>query len=122
GVLVKDNHLAVLERAGLSLAQALAQARLRIPHPCKIEVEVESPAQARLALEAGADLLLLDNMSAEAMAEVVRFARGRALTEASGNMSLERVAAVAAAGVDFISVGALTHSAPALDISLDFEA
>jgi nicotinate-nucleotide pyrophosphorylase (carboxylating) len=83
---------------------------------------VESVAQAREALEAGADVLLLDNMSTAAMAEAVALCRGRALTEASGNISLARVAEVAASGVDFISVGALTHSAPALDLSLDFVA
>lgn len=126
GVLVKDNHLALLARRELPLAQAIAQGRARLPHLCKIEVEVESVAEARTALEAGADVLLLDNMTDAAMAEAVRLAAqissGRAVTEASGNMTLERVAAVAATGVDLISVGALTHSAPALDISLDFEA
>jgi len=122
GVLVKDNHLAVLARAGVSLAEAVAAARARIPHTCRIEVEVEDLAQARAALEAGADILLLDNMSEEEMRAAVALARGRALTEASGNMSLERVPAVAATGVDLISVGALTHSAPAVDIGLDFEA
>jgi nicotinate-nucleotide pyrophosphorylase (carboxylating) len=120
GVLVKDNHLAVLARAGLSLSQALARARQTIPHLARIEVEVETPQAAREAMEAGAEILLLDNMALEAMREVVGFARGRCLTEASGNITLERVAAVAATGVDLISVGALTHSAPALDIGLDF--
>jgi nicotinate-nucleotide pyrophosphorylase (carboxylating) len=122
GVLVKDNHLAVLASRALPLAQAMAQARARLPHLCKIEVEVESLAEARAALDAGADVLLLDNMTEAAMAQAVALAKGRALTEASGNISLGRVAAVAATGVDLISVGALTHSAPALDISLDFEA
>ncbi len=125
GVLVKDNHLAVLASREVPLAEAIAQARSRLPHLCKIEVEVESIAEARAALDAGADVLLLDNMSEAAMAEAVRLAAqtsgGRTVTEASGNMTLERVAAVAATGVDLISVGALTHSAPALDISLDFE-
>ena len=119
GVLVKDNHLAVLRRAGISLRQAIAGARRRIPHTCKIEVEVESPEQAQEALDSGADILLLDNMSPAAMREVVTQCQGRCLTEASGNISLERVAEVAATGVDLISVGALTHSAPALDIGLD---
>ncbi|MBI4083139.1 MAG: carboxylating nicotinate-nucleotide diphosphorylase [Candidatus Lambdaproteobacteria bacterium] len=122
GVLVKDNHLALLERAGVSLAEAVARARRALPHTCRIEIEVESLAQARQALEAGADALLLDNMSEAAMREAVGMVGGRALLEASGNMTLERVAAVAATGVDLISVGALTHSAPAVDISLDFEA
>ena len=122
GILVKDNHLAVLAAQGLTLAQAVAAARAQAPHLCRIEVEVEDLGMAREALEAGADVLLLDNMTAAAMREAVALARGRALTEASGNITLERVAEVAATGVDFISAGALTHSAPALDISLDFEA
>jgi nicotinate-nucleotide pyrophosphorylase (carboxylating) len=121
GVLVKDNHLAVLASREMTLAQAIAQARATLPHLCKIEVEVESLAEARIALDAGADALLLDNMTEAAMAETVGLAKGRAVTEASGNMSLDRVAAVAATGVDLISIGALTHSAPAMDISLDFE-
>ena len=121
GVLVKDNHLAALAYAGVPLGEALAAARRVIPHTTRIEVEVESVPAAREAMEAGADILLLDNMSVEAMREVVTLVRGRCLTEASGNMSLERIATVAATGVDLISVGALTHSAPALDISLDFE-
>ncbi|MDH4247493.1 MAG: carboxylating nicotinate-nucleotide diphosphorylase [Deltaproteobacteria bacterium] len=122
GILVKDNHLAVLAKQGVTLAQAVASARLRAPHLCRIEVEVENLDMAREALEAGVDVLLLDNMSIAAMREAVGLARGRALTEASGNITLARVAEVAATGVDFISAGALTHSAPALDISLDFEA
>jgi nicotinate-nucleotide pyrophosphorylase (carboxylating) len=122
GILIKDNHLAVLARAGLSLREGIARLRGNIPHLYRVQVEVESVAQAREALEAGADVLLLDNMSTAAMAEAVALCRGRALTEASGNISLARVAEVAASGVDFISVGALTHSAPALDLSLDFVA
>ena len=121
GVLVKDNHLAALARAGIPLREALARTRRAIPHTARIEVEVETPSQAREALDAGADILLLDNMSLDAMRDVVAFARGRCLTEASGNITLERIAAVAATGVDLISAGALTHSAPALDISLDCE-
>jgi nicotinate-nucleotide pyrophosphorylase (carboxylating) len=126
GVLVKDNHLAVIASHEMPLEQVITAARARLPHLCKIEIEVESLAGAKAALEAGADVLLLDNMPEAAMADAVQLAakltNGRAVTEASGNMALERVAAVAATGVDLISVGALTHSAPALDISLDFEA
>jgi nicotinate-nucleotide pyrophosphorylase (carboxylating) len=121
-VLVKDNHLAVLAAHGIPLAQAMAAARARIPHLVRIEVEVETLEQASEALAAGAEALLLDNMTDSLMAEVVRMAKGRAILEASGNMTLARVSSVAATGVDLISVGALTHSAPALDISLDFEA
>jgi len=124
GILVKDNHLAVLARAGIPLEQALAHLRRDVPWSYRVEVEVEDLAQAREALAAGADALLLDNMSTAQLAEAVRFvaaqAGRRVLLEASGNMTLERVAEVAATGVDYISVGALTHSAPALDLSLDF--
>jgi nicotinate-nucleotide pyrophosphorylase (carboxylating) len=126
GILVKDNHLAVLARAGVPLAEGLARLRANVPHLYRVEVEVESLAQAREAIAAGADVLLLDNMGIDEMRAAVALAReqgpGRVLTEASGNMSLERVAQVAATGVDLISVGALTHSAPALDLSLDFVA
>jgi nicotinate-nucleotide pyrophosphorylase (carboxylating) len=119
-VLVKDNHLAVLAKAGIALKAAIAQARRAVPHTARIEIEVESLEAAREALEAGADILLLDNMSDDEMRQAVALCRGRCLTEASGNISLERIASVAATGVDLISVGALTHSAPALDLSLDF--
>ena len=121
GVLVKDNHLALLAKSGLSLAQALAQARLRIPHGMKIQVEVDNLEQLEEALAAGAELLLLDNMSLEDTRLAVARTQGRALLEASGNMTLERMAQVAATGVSVISVGALTHTAPSLDIALDFE-
>jgi nicotinate-nucleotide pyrophosphorylase (carboxylating) len=124
GILVKDNHLAALERAGTPLAEGLARLRAAAPWSYRVQVEVESLAQAEAALAAGADALLLDNMSsADLRATVarVRALAGRAVTlEASGNMTLARVAEVAATGVDTISVGALTHSAPALDLSLDF--
>ncbi len=124
GILVKDNHLAVLARAGIPLEQALARLRRNVPWSYRVQVEVEDLQQAREALAAGADALLLDNMSTALLAEAVRFvaaqAGRRVLLEASGNMTLERVAEVAATGVDYISVGALTHSAPALDLSLDF--
>lgn len=120
GVLVKDNHLAVLARAGIPTREALARLRAKVPHLYRIEVEVESLAQAREAIAGGADVLLLDNRTTADLGAAVELAAGRALTEASGNITLERVAEVAATGVDFISAGALTHSAPALDISLDF--
>lgn len=122
GVLVKDNHLALLAKAGVSLDRAVERARTQLPHGMKLQVEVESLDQARLSLDAGVELLLLDNMELDEMARVVALARGRAITEASGRITLERVAAVAACGVDIISVGALTHSAPAMDIGLDIAA
>ena len=122
GVLVKDNHLAVLARAGISLQDAVARARKLMPHTVKIQIEVESVEQAREAIAAGAGLLLLDNMSLEDMRSVVELAPPGVLTEASGNVTLARVAEIAATGVHLISSGAITHSAPAIDISLDFEA
>lgn len=121
GILIKDNHLAGLRAQGVSLAQAIARARERAPFGLKIEVEVETVEQAQEALDAGAELLLLDNMSPEEMSRAVALARGRALTEASGGITLENVRAVAETGVDLISVGALTHSVKALDISLELE-
>ena len=122
GVLLKDNHLALLVREAVPLARAIQQARESLPHLYRIEVEVESPEQAHQALEAGADALLLDNMDNAAMAAVVAMSPAGIILEASGNMSLERVGSVAGTGVHLISVGALTHSAPALDISLDWDA
>ncbi len=121
GILIKDNHLAALSRQGMSLAQAVQRARAKIARPLKIEVEVETLEQALEAVQAGADILLLDNMGLEDMRRVVERVGGRALTEASGNINLESIRAVAETGVDFISVGALTHSAPALDIGLELE-
>lgn len=122
GVLVKDNHLVALKRRGASLKEALEQVRKVVPHTIRIEVEAESLVQVQEALDAGVDIVLLDNMPVEQMAQAVRMARGRALTEASGGVTLKTVRAVAESGVDLISVGALTHSAPALDISMDLEA
>ena len=119
GILIKDNHLAALERAGEDLGRTIARMRHLAPHYLKVEVEVTSAAQAVAALEAGADILLLDNMAPRDMKEVVRMVAGRALTEASGGITLETVREVALTGVDLISVGALTHSYKALDISLE---
>lgn len=119
GILIKDNHLAALSRQGMTLAQAIQKARAKIARSLKIEVETLE--QALEAVQAGADILLLDNMSLEDMRQVVERVGGRALTEASGNINLESIRAVAETGVDFVSVGALTHSAPALDISLELE-
>ena len=119
GVLIKDNHIV----AAGGIAAAVAAARARAPHSLKIEVEVETLEQLREALEAGADIIMLDNMPTETMREAVRLVAGRALTEASGNMGDKTDAelrAVAETGVDLISIGALTHSVKALDISLKF--
>ena len=119
GILIKDNHIKAASSRGLGLADVVKMAREGAPHTLKVEVEVEEMGQVKEALDAGADVLMLDNMGLEQMAEAVELAQGRALTEASGRISLQHVRAVAATGVDLISVGALTHSARALDISLD---
>jgi nicotinate-nucleotide pyrophosphorylase (carboxylating) len=121
GILIKDNHLAALRLNGLDLADAVATARARARHTVRVEVEVQSADDALRAVDAGADAVLLDNMPLEDMRRAVELVARRALVEASGNMTLDRVGAVAATGVDLISVGALTHSAPALDISLDLD-
>ncbi|MBI4498166.1 MAG: carboxylating nicotinate-nucleotide diphosphorylase [Chloroflexi bacterium] len=122
GVLIKDNHLAALETfAGLGVADAVREARRRASHTLNIEVEADTLDQVRQALEGGADIILLDNMTPEQMREAVEMVAGRAITEASGGITLATVRAVAETGVDLISVGSLTHSTRALDISLDLE-
>jgi nicotinate-nucleotide pyrophosphorylase (carboxylating) len=120
GILVKDNHWRAVEAAGGDAARAVRQLREKAPG-MRIEVEVTSIDEARQALDAGVDALLLDNMGLEETRLVVQMTRGRATTEASGGMTEATVRAVAETGVDFISVGAITHSAPALDISLELE-
>lgn len=115
GILIKDNHM----RAVGSVAEAVRRARERAPHPLAIEVEVTTLAELDEALAAGADWILLDNMDLATMREAVNRVAGRAKLEASGGVTLERVRAIAETGVDAISVGALTHSARALDIALE---
>jgi nicotinate-nucleotide pyrophosphorylase (carboxylating) len=115
GVLIKDNHIA----AAGGIGAAVGRVRERIPHTLKVEVEVKSLAELEEALAAGADAVLLDNMGLDQLKEAVARVGGRLPLEASGNMTLERIAAVAATGVDLISVGALTHSVAAADISLN---
>jgi nicotinate-nucleotide pyrophosphorylase (carboxylating) len=115
GVLIKDNHIA----AAGGVSAAVTAARTGAPHTLRIEVEVETLAQLDEALDAGATVILLDNMSVDLMREAVARRRPGVLFEASGNMTLDRVRAVAETGVDLISVGALTHSAPALDLGLE---
>ena len=114
GVLLKDNHIS----AAGGIANAVAMARAYAPFVRKIEVEVENLDMVRQALEAGADIIMLDNMSHDEMRQAVALINGRAQTECSGNVTLERISALADLGVDFISCGALTHSAPILDLSL----
>jgi nicotinate-nucleotide pyrophosphorylase (carboxylating) len=120
-VLIKDNHLAALRgEKPNAIAAAIARARRKYPK-LKIEVEADSLDQVRQALDAGAEMILLDNMSLNDLSQAVVMAEGFAKTEASGGVNLKTVRAIAKTGVDFISVGALTHSAPAVDIGLDFE-
>jgi nicotinate-nucleotide pyrophosphorylase (carboxylating) len=114
-ILIKDNHIAV---AG-GVAAALRAAKQKIGHLVKIEIEVDTLDQLHEALSEGVDVVLLDNMSLTQLAEAVRMINKQALSEASGGISLDTVAAVAETGVDLISVGALTHSAPVLDVGLD---
>ncbi len=118
GVLIKDNHLAAARARGLSIAQIIEATRRAVPHTLRVEIEVTSVAEAGEAVDAGADTVLLDNMSVEEMRQAVEELDGRALTEASGGVTLESVRAIAETGVNIISVGAITHSAPALDMSL----
>ena len=120
-VLLKDNHLAALRSRGLDLASAIRTVRGRIPHTMRIEVEVTSLDQIDDALAGGADIVLLDNMKPEEMRAAVGRIAGRALTECSGTVTLETVRERAETGVDLISSGALTHSARALDLSLELE-
>jgi nicotinate-nucleotide pyrophosphorylase (carboxylating) len=120
GVLIKDNHLAAVGGAD-RVARAVALARQGAPHTLRIEIEVTTLDELAQALEAGADVVLLDNMEIAELWKAVALTDGRALLEASGGVRLESVAEIAATGVDLISVGALTHSAPALDISLDLD-
>jgi len=120
GVLIKDNHLAAVGGAD-RVARAVRLARQGAPHTLRIEIEVTTLDELAQALEAGADIVLLDNMEIADLRKAVAMTAGRALLEASGGVTLESVAEIAATGVDLISVGALTHSAPALDISLDLE-
>ena len=117
GVLIKDNHIV----AAGGITNAVNNARKIVPHTLKIEVETTNFAEIQEALDAGADIIMLDNMSCADMAEAVKRIAGRAKVEASGNMGSRDVREVAETGVDLISVGALTHSVEALDISLQFQ-
>jgi nicotinate-nucleotide pyrophosphorylase (carboxylating) len=116
-VLIKDNHLATL---GGDIALAVRRAREKAPMGIQVEVECDTREQVSRALDAGADVILLDNMSPQEMAACVALVHGAAIVEASGGITLEGVRLVAETGVDWISVGALTHSVPALDLALDF--
>jgi len=117
GVLIKENHIA----AAGGILEAVRLARAYIPHTLKVEVETETLDQVALALEAGADIIMLDNMTLPEMAEAVQLIGKRALVEASGGVNLQSIRAIAQTGVDIISVGALTHSVRAADISMLME-
>lgn len=118
GVMIKDNHIAAVGGDG-AIRAAVERARRNVPHTVKIEVEVWNLDQLELAIRAGADIIMLDNMDIKTMRKAVYLTERRAVLEASGGVTLETVREIAETGVDLISVGALTHSAPALDISLD---
>jgi len=136
GILIKDNHLVALRSQGLNIKEIIAKARQNAPlslrgakrrsnlqaRQTQVEVEIGTVPEALEAVEAGADIVMLDNMNLEDMRKAVKSIRGRALIEASGGITLDNVRAVAETGVDFISIGALTHSTRALDISLELEA
>lgn len=114
GILIKDNHLAILG----DIREAVRRAKERFPYH-KIEVEVRNLEELKLALQAGADVILLDNMNIEDIREAVRMGKGKAILEVSGGVSLENVREIAMTGVDFISIGAITHSAKAIDIHME---
>ena len=118
GVLIKDNHLAAVDG---DIALAVKRARAVAPEGIKIEVECDRIDQVRAAIDAGADIIMLDNMGLADLRQAVQLVDGRAVTEASGGVKLDTVRSIAETGVNWISVGALTHSAPALDLALDFD-
>ncbi len=121
GILIKDNHLAALRSLGINLKDIVTRAKQNAPRGLKVEVEVTTVQEALDAVEAGADIILLDNMNPDEMRRVVSLLQGAVRTEASGGITLTNVRAAAMAGVDIISIGALTHSPKALDISLELE-
>jgi nicotinate-nucleotide pyrophosphorylase (carboxylating) len=120
-ILIKDNHLMTLrEELPNAIAAAIKRARQAYPK-LQVEVEADTLPQVQQAVEAGADIILLDNMNTDDLRAAVRFVAGRAQLEASGGVNLNTVRSIAETGVDFISVGAITHSARAIDIGLDFK-
>jgi len=121
GVLIKDNHLATLRALGMSLKEVIIKAKQNAPRGTTVEVEVNTAQEAIDAAEAGADIIMLDNMSPDEMREVVSLLPGETRTEASGGITLANIRAAAMSGVNTISIGALTHSTKALDISLELE-
>ena len=120
-ILIKDNHLAVFRNQGLTIREIIDRARRKAPSKLKVEIEVKTLQEAVEAAEAAADIIMLDNMNLDEMRQAVKLIKGRTLIEASGGITLNKVRAVAETGVDLISVGALTHSPKALDISLELQ-
>jgi len=121
GILIKDNHLVALRALGMSLKDIVTRAKQNAPQGLKVEVEVNTTQEALDAVEAGADIIMLDNMSPDEMRHIAGLVLGQVKIEASGGITLDKVRAVARTGVNVISIGALTHSAKALDISLELE-
>jgi nicotinate-nucleotide pyrophosphorylase (carboxylating) len=121
GILIKDNHIQALRSREMELKDIIKLALARASHTIKVEVEVETLDEVREAVEAGAHIIMLDNMSVDTMRQAMGIVEGRAVVEASGGITMETVRQVADTGVDLISIGGLTHSASALDISLDLE-
>jgi len=121
GILIKDNHLETLRSQGLNIKEIVAKVKQNAPHRLPVEIEVRTVSEALEAAEAEVDIIMLDNMNLEDMRKAVESIHGRALIEASGGITLDNVRAVAETGVNYISIGALTHSARALDINLELE-
>lgn len=119
-ILIKDNHIAAMQQQGMTIGDIVRHARVNAPFSIKIEIEVENVPDAIDAMKAGADIVMLDNMSPETMRQAVGQRTGQTLIEASGGINLTTIRQIAETGVDIISVGELTHSVRALDISLDF--
>ncbi len=119
GVLIKDNHLLILRARNMNISQTCLFARQHVPHGLRICVEVETLSQIRQALRGKADVLLLDNMQPNQVRHAVRLIQGQALVEVSGGVNLSNIRSMAEAGPDFISIGALTHSAPSMDLSMN---
>ena len=121
GILIKDNHRQTLSKHGLDLKNVILKAISNASHTIKVEIEVETIADVKIALDAGAGIIMLDNMSLSDMASAVALCKDKAVTEASGGINLSSVKDVAETGVDLISVGPITHSAPNLDLSMDIK-
>jgi nicotinate-nucleotide pyrophosphorylase (carboxylating) len=119
GILIKDNHIKTLAADGLTIGDVIKKAHDRASHTIKVEIEVENLDQLNAVIESGAEIILLDNMSPDDMTIAVALCKGKIITEASGGININTVQKVAESGVDLISVGAITHSAPNLDLSLN---